>query len=211
MQQLEIAYLSEGETDVRFLRAIIRRTFEDILQREGKVPIEVLEPTNFGKGNLEHVQEIHDQLVGYRLICIHTDADAREETKAFQERIQPLINELRRLGGVQQKALEVVPIVPVQMTEAWMLADKALLKEEIQTTKNDQVLKLNIRPELPADPKVVIEEAIRLADAQDRVQIGELYEPLGQIIALEKLKHLPSYKRFYERAVNGIRQLNLIH
>jgi hypothetical protein len=98
----------------------------------------------------------------------------------------------------------LVAIVPVQMTEAWMLADKNAFKEELGTPKNNQELGLMFplkQVEKIANPKLKIKEMIRIAfkdlpTRRRRVQISSLYSPLGQKVSLDILEQLPSYLRF---------------
>ena len=84
------------------------------------------------------------------------------------------------------------------MTEAWILADKQLLKQQIGTTLSDTELNLNKDPESISNPKQAIENAIRIARQnivkrrRRNLGIGELYAPLGQLINSEKysdIKH----------------------
>ena len=99
------------------------------------------------------------------------------------------------------------------MMEAWMLADTELLKSEIGTTKSDNDLGINRDPESIADPKTVIEEAIRIAQSdlpkrRQRLTISDLYAIIGDKIGLDRLSLLNSYLRFQEEVRNTYRTLN---
>jgi hypothetical protein len=113
----------------------------------------------------------------------------------------------------------LVAIVPVQMTEAWMIADKEVLKEELGTQKNNQELGLTFplkQVEKIADPKSKIQEIIRIAfkdlptRRRRRIQISSLYSPLGQQVSLDILEQLPSYLKFKESLTNALIELNYI-
>lgn len=99
------------------------------------------------------------------------------------------------------------------MMEAWMLADKDLLKAEIGTRKSDNDLGIDRDPEVIADPKSVIEEAIRVAQSdlprrRQRLTISDLYEIIGDKISIDKLLLLNSYRRFQEEVRSTYRALN---
>ena len=102
------------------------------------------------------------------------------------------------------------------MMESWMLEDKDLLKNEIGTTKTDNELGINRSPESITDPKAVIEEAIRIARQEitrrrrKELRISDLYLPVGQKVSIDKLKELPSYRRFQEDIRQAYRELHLM-
>ena len=102
------------------------------------------------------------------------------------------------------------------MTEAWMLADKELLKSELGTLKNDEELGINKKPETFADPKKVIEESIQIVRQEVskrrryQLKIDDLYQPLGQKINLQKLDTLSSYSKFKEAVRETFRKLNYL-
>ena len=98
-----------------------------------------------------------------------------------------------------------------------MLADKALLKQEIGTNKSDIELGINRHPETVSDPKEVISNAIRIAREEltqkrrRQLTITELYLPLGQSVDLSKLENLTSYQDFKKNIREAFVQLNLLH
>lgn len=102
------------------------------------------------------------------------------------------------------------------MTEAWILADKQLLKQQIGTTLSDTELNLNKDLESISNPKQAIENAIRIARQnivkrrRRNLGIGELYAPLGQLINIDQLMDLKSYRQFWDNVINSLKQLNLM-
>ncbi len=217
--QIIIAFATEGSTDKRFLESVIKRTFEDVaidcLQE-----LEIFDPIHIEKviGRIEEkaldyaLQALDN---GASILCIHVDADDRTDEKAFNERIDPAFEKIRNTETELCKNL--VAIVPVQMTEAWMLADKELLKRQLGTNKNDEELGINKNPEDFSDPKEIIESAIREAKNQRtkrqrcELTIGELYQPIGEKIQLNKLDILPSYQKFKEAVRNSFKKLGYLH
>ena len=134
-------FTGEGETDRRFLLPVIRRTLRSLLL-ESPQEIEVYEPNWLGMGKgigiVERVQQAH--LNGLTIFVVHADADAADGDQALNERIKPAISTVRKLGIDN---LPIVPLIPVQETEAWLLADRETLKKALKTKLNDQELDLH--------------------------------------------------------------------
>lgn len=217
--QIIIAFATEGSTDIRFLESVIKRTFEE-LAFECIQELEIFDPIHIPKvtGSIEekaldYARQALD--TGASVLCIHIDADDRTDKKAFEYLISPAFEAIKKAETELCKNL--VAIVPVQMTEAWMLADKELLKRQLCTNKNDEELGINKKPEEFSDPKDIIESAIRVAGNQKtqrrrrELTIGELYQPIGQQIELNKLNSLPSYQKFKEAVRNIFNKLGYLH
>ena len=146
------------------------------------------------------------------ILCVHTDADARTDDVAINNKIAPALAALAAAPGDLCKIL--VAVIPVQMTESWMLADIPLLLEEMTTDKAAHDLGLTRLPENCADPKANIKDALRIAQADTarrrrrfEISISDLYLPLGQKIPLEKLSALPSYQKFRDSAKTALKAL----
>ncbi len=205
----------EGTTDERFLLSVIKRTFDEVAL-ECASQLEIYDPERIaGKGAnfVASVQAATAQAFdqGVKVLCVHTDADAADDRTAFTFKINPAF--AATVGPAYCEAL--VAVVPVRMTEAWMLADPELLGQEIGAAEA-QLPSLRQWPESQANPKAVLEEAIRVALAdrprrhRDQLRIGDLYQPIGQKLDLRKLAHLPSYQKFKEAVRATYRQLNYL-
>lgn len=112
----------------------------------------------------------------------------------------------------------MVAIVPIQMTESWMIADKELLKSEIGIEKTDAELGIHINPELINNPKNVIENIIHISkeDQTKRKRnkglgISDLYQIIGQKIELSELEKLNSYLKFKSSLIQKLKELNFYH
>lgn len=216
---ITIAYTTEGSTDKRFLESVIRKTFEEVaLKCEGS--IEVYDPVYIElakSGTFIHDMELllKDAFkIGSNVVCFHADADNKNDHDVFQYKIEPLNSLLEKLGNDTCK--NIVSIVPIRMSEAWMLADKKLLKEEIGTTISDIELNINKQPEAVADPKEVIIEALRIAQdhlpkRRNRITISELYQPIGQSISITELDKLSSFRKFKSSVENAFIKLNFLY
>jgi hypothetical protein len=186
MNTLVIGLYTEGETDQRFLLNLIPRTLEQIIEeRNGTLDIFPLFPIKVPKtGNrANEIKMAAQSAEGYTILIVHSDAD--DETRAFKERINPGFERVKNADEPLCKTL--VAIIPVQMTEAWLLADKETLKEELSTDKTFSELGLTFplkKIEKIADPKSKIHDIMRIAFKnypvqRKRINIGSLYSPLG--------------------------------
>lgn len=216
--QIFIGLATEGSTDIRFFESIVRRTFQEIALKECRPDIDIdirrLNTKKTGLSFVEYVKQASYDGVkdfGMMVLAIHTDADREAYDVRRMYNINPAQEELNKQGDDYCKIL--TPVIPVRMMEAWMLADKELLKSEIGTTKSDNDLKINRNPESIANPKEVIEEAIRIAQSdfpkrRQRLTISDLYAIIGDKISLDRLLLLNSYQRFQEEVRNTYRILN---
>lgn len=220
-KQLFIGIATEGPTDERFLESIILRTFNNIAWQECDENIEIntylLKTKKTGLSFSEYVvQASSDGLCqfGMMTLVVHTDADKDTYQERMNNKIIPAQNALNELDDDYCKLL--TPIIPVRMIEAWMLADKELLKSQIGTYKSDTDLGINRDPETIADPKHVIEEAIRIATEhlpkrRQRLSISDLYAIIGDTVSLTELEKLDSYRKFQDAVRDTYRALNYMH
>lgn len=215
-----IGLSTEGPTDIRFFESIIQRTYDDVaFECRGEIDTNItIIPIN--KKNLSFEEQVkavasigHTKL-GISILCIHTDADDSTEDNIFEHKIRPALEQINNLDGATY-CKNIVPIIPVYMTESWMLADKELFKKQLGTTLSDEDLGINRNPENIPRPKEIIEEAIRIAmqerrrRARNNLSISDLYQPIGQQIQLEVLETLPSYNIFKERVIESFRKMGL--
>ena len=220
IRQIFVGLISEGPTDNRFLESIVNRTFNEIaFECTGDIETVVV-PLKIESVGLDFVEktikasEKGTNEYGIMVLCVHTDADGPSETKAFEFKIVPAQDALSEKATLCQI---LVALIPVQMIEAWMLADKELFKHEIGTSLRDIDLNIHRDPEQIADPKFTIQEAIRIAREgmtkrrRHELNISDLYSTLGQKIAIEKLNALRSFQNFKESVREAYRKLNYLH
>jgi hypothetical protein len=212
MTTLVLGLYAEGRTDERFLPMVIQRTVERILIQRGRFTIDVLEPIVLNhsidrKGEDQRILEAARRAVGYHALIVHADADAPSPERALNNRFKPGLERVQQaLQAEEQVCDHLAPIIPVQMTEAWMLADPEALRLVIGTNIPARTLGLPTRTrqvEADADPKQTLKQVMQMALAhrprrRRRVDLGVLYEPLGRQISLERLGAVPAYQRFVE-------------
>lgn len=219
-KQIIIGLVTEGTTDIRFLESVVRRTFESVAfecDQDIDIFIHPLKTSKTGLSFVDYIKNASGDGItsfGIMTLAVHTDADRDTYDKRMDNKIHPAQNTLNALNDDYCKLL--TPVIPVRMIEAWMLADKKLLKSEIGTTISDNDLGINRNPETIADPKQVIEEAIRIATAdlskrRKKLSISELYAIIGDTVSIVELEKLDSYRKFQEAVRNTYRALNYMH
>lgn len=217
--QIIIGFATEGTTDIRFLESVIQRTFENVAF-ECRGQVEVLPVQCMKKQNGEFIEIVKKyskcaEANGIMVLCIHSDADDITDVNTFNNKLIPAFTAVVDMdeAGICKN---LVAIVPIRMTEAWMLSDKELLKAELGTSKSDAELGIDRHPETYCNPKQTIEDAIRIARQnlakrrRHELSIGELYSPIGQKVPLDRLETLPSYQKFKEGAREAFRNMNLL-
>lgn len=212
---------TEGSTDVTFLSPVCQRLLSSIsFQCKGEIDTELL-PVDVTKMGLTFVQQVLEAAknglkeFNISILLVHTDADKAKSEDAYNNKIKEAQAALEELDD-DIYCKNMVAIVPVYETEAWMLADKILFKKVIGTTLSDEELKINRNPETIARPKEIIEEAIRISRSKvtqrkrGAFTIDDLYQPLSQV-EIEKLEKLESFRDFQSNLEHAFRKLNLLH
>lgn len=219
-RQVFIGLVAEGPTDIRFLPSVIERTFVEVAfdcDNDIEPYVRCLNVDKVKLGFSEYVEKASRQGVeemGMDILCVHTDADSEDTKKAYSERINPARKFLLDKQG--ELCRNLIPVVPVRMVEAWMLADKELLKQEIGTRISNEELGISRMPELYPNPKETIIQAIsksRQGMAKRRrkdLDISELYASIGTKIELDKLRELSSYRQFEEEVREAYKALGLL-
>lgn len=217
--QLFIGLSVEGTTDARFLREIVEKTFTAVALRcKGDVAIEGVyevsgRGTTFTEKMLDATRIAEDK--GITALCIHTDADSATAENALSNKITPFRTALTTAQHTRIPA--IAALIPVRMTEAWMLADISLLQQQIgASTLSANELGLSRSPEAYADPKNAIENVLRIAQAnrskrhRNALSIADLYAEMGQLLSINSLRALPSFRAFEAEVENVFRELNLL-
>lgn len=220
-KQLFIGLAVEGTTDRRFLRSVVCRSFEEIVKNKSNQEIDVevffVEEPKVGRSFPEFVaasSKAGVERFGIMILAVHADSDKDSLQERMNDKFVPAQTYLNELEGDNYCRI-ITPIIPIRMIEAWMMADTVLLKEEIGTDKSDYDLGIHRRPEIIADPKAVIENAISIAQRdlpkkRRTLSISDLYGIMGEKISLAALSQLASYQAFCAAAEKSIRQLHYI-
>ena len=219
-RQLFVGLPSEGDTDNRFLYPVIEKLLVEMAydcRSQIDVDIKIIDKVN-SKSFIEQVSYAAKwgfSSFGIDILCVHADADGPNSQSTFRNKINPAMEHLKEMNPLDYCQI-MAPLVPVYETEAWLLADKQLFKEEIGTTLPDDELGINRSPESIANPKEILEEAIRTSRQhltkrrRRELTLSELYLPIGQSVELDKLRQLASFNLFEEHLQSCFKELNLL-
>jgi hypothetical protein len=135
---------------------------------------------------------------GSHILFIHADADYKTDERARGSRIDPGLNAIDEYLEETASPGDLptpVPLIPVQETEAWILADTTTLADELSIRESTIKRIIQERPDRLAKPKEVLHEIRRRADV---FFIGDrdLYRTIGQRVRLRRRSLLPAYTSF---------------
>lgn len=220
MKQLVMALYAEGSTDERFLPKIIQRTAEHLLAEYG-VDILDIEVIN-GKTHrlstlLEQFEAAAKKAKGRHILIVHQDADAPDRESTLRERIQPGLDAVRQDPKKYQQ--NIIPLIPVRMVEAWMLADPVALCQAIPGCPAPDELNLPGKPEQVehiSDPKAELKRITNIYQARRRRSrshsyLAKIQGRLADEIAIERLKRVPAYQAFEQKFSQVLRKLHFLN
>jgi hypothetical protein len=221
MKQLFIGLIAEGTTDVRFLKNIIYKSIQELSWLcDNQVDIfDIQEVTAEGDSFVNEMLEASKtawQTYGISALCVHADSDASTIDTVMRNKFAPFFSALKDLSE-EDYCKHIIPTIPIQMIESWMLADKGLLKQLINARDiSDTDLGLDRAPESYADPKSAIENAIRRSMSEqpkkkrNQIAIADLYEILGNRLNLESLRTIPSFVQFEDNVKRVFKDMGLM-
>ena len=223
MRKLDVALYAEGDTDHLFLPPVIQRSVEIIMNAKGCKEVEIPEKIRSilfekkGLGQEECIQEAARRAARADLLVVHCDADAPTSVKALQERYDPGYKLVQQTSEKICKSL--IPIIPIRMTEAWMLAaEYELFKRTLLASVNAYELGLVSKVkqvESDPNPKQTLKQIAQKARAHlprrhREIDYRQIYIDFGLYISLERLSHVPSYKQFVDDLTTALRSLQVI-
>lgn len=221
MNMLVMGLYVEGPTDNRFLPVIIQRTTEQILLQYDRFEVIVLEPIIMKKyQNIAHrnegILQAARDACGFHALIVHADADGPTQDEAFRNRFEPG-NTLVQ-ACTENVCENLIPLIPVRMVEAWMLADRDQFLKALGIKMSQQELGLYSKAkqvESYHDPKAVIAKVIQQT-YPDKPQHwgrirGQLYADLAPMIRLSRLKDIPAYQQFVSDLTATLKAINIIY
>ena len=204
MRYLQPALYAEGATDERFLPQLLWRLCDDLClmlnQRVEVAPVEVLPVVKAA----QIAGSRHDRILAaaeaasdlWSVLFVHADADG-DAIAARASRVHPGLELLQ-----QRFASRIaVAVVPVRMTESWMLQDGNALRNVLGCTLSDKDWGLpgsDAGVEALTDPKQMLEQiflSTQPSGPARRRGVGGLYAPLGERVSLDRLRRLPSFRQ----------------
>jgi hypothetical protein len=202
MRWLGTALYAEGPTDVRFLQPLLQRACAQMCLTGCSEPVEVSDvldlqplPRTHGQPRAQRIAAVaREARVAWSILFIHADSDG-DQGRAIQERIEPARALLQAEWGAQS-----VAVVPVRMTEAWVLADFQALKGAFGTTMSEHDLGLADAeahgPDRLTDPKATLEAAFRASRGRRRARsVAPYFGMIGETASFDELRKLDAYRR----------------
>lgn len=220
MKNVAMALYAEGTTDLLFLPEVIRRTAQQNLNKSDQQyidvkPVDLISFRKIGMKQDECILHAARRASNYNILIVHADADHRTADRALKERFYP--GYLLVQQAEEDICRCVLPIVPIQMTEAWMLADPETLRATLGTSKSAQELGVPSKPKLveaDSDPKQTLKMIVSKVNThrsrRQHLDVNTLYTLLGRKVDLSRLKDVPAYQRFVLDLANAFRTINLI-
>lgn len=202
MRWLGTALYAEGPTDTRFLQPLLQRACAQMCLTGCSAPVEVsdvldLQPLPATRGQARGqriVSAAREARDAWSILFIHADADSDQE-RAIQERVEPARALLQAEWGAHS-----VAVVPVRMTEAWVLADFQALKSAFGTTMSEHELGLvdvaAHGPDRLTDPKATLAAAFRASRGKRRARsVATYFGLIGETASFDQLRRLAAYRR----------------
>lgn len=189
MSQLVVGFWGEGFVEEHFLMRIVERTLFALVPHVEVIITKV--DAVISQSDYARLGELFIDISGMSLFIYHRDADSSSEDKTLQ-----LITD----ALVHLALSNVVPIIPIRSTEAWMMADSMTFETVVglpRTSKDfpnqpHQVEAIN-------NPKQIIDALLHQATAGRQAAFMSITRQLGDDVRLSLLGRVPAYQRFRER------------
>ncbi len=226
MRYVYLALYAEGKTDNLFLAHVIERTVDTIVRVHAQemvdvAPVVIANPGAVS-GGAERILAAARIACNCQILIVHKDADAPDPEGALSARYRPGEQLVSNVSDVETICRTLVPIIPVRMTEAWLLADIPAVLAEIVTNISEQQLRDQLKDrnvKVPAkiqqvgsisDPKDVLDHIVRIVRTHHNTTRHDLYEPVGRNIDLERLGKVPAYQQFVKDITEALKTLHII-
>ncbi|MFF0219729.1 hypothetical protein [Streptomyces vinaceus] len=210
---LKPGLLVEG-SDGPYLASLVKRQLDRLVQQYSSQTVEVLRcevsavRTN---DRPERVLRAAEELArDCDVVFVHGDEDAREE------RLK-LVAELEQRRGLAPRAGVSVALVPVLMTESWMLADRKAL---------EQVVGAEALKAYPYSAPSALEGHVTMKGSKEKRNPKQVWKALlgpdgrevlsdgAELLVrrtnLEVLEQLPSYRKWCKATTQALRTLNFL-
>lgn len=212
MKTLSFGFYGEGSSDYAFFEPLLLRIvpkywpdYEPLYY--SLAPYETA-PTTTPKSKTSLKQEEKMLQVAkagaYQLIIFHLDADDSTLDNAYRERFS---NPLERLKARNDTSLnlDMIPIIPIRMTEAWFFVDFQAFKQAIDEDIPDSEAQGLGFPHKVAEvesiekPKQTFRQLVsKLRPRLKPQDYPAIYDNLAKRLDLSRLSLTPSYQFFHQ-------------
>ncbi|WP_431042019.1 hypothetical protein ACQUSR_08945 [Streptomyces sp. P1-3] len=209
--------IAEGNSDEPYLSKLIKKQLDALLLEKGRQSVavadcEIAPVHTTGSGGTAAVIDVAwDLAQDCHLLFVHCDQDERDKA----EKIAAELAQRRRSA---KRAAVPVRLIPVMMTESWMLADRKALEAVvpgIRLTDYPYAKPAGVEKQtaLSSDKKTKLGpkqvwKALLGADAHDTLM--DAAEVLVQRTDLEVLTQVPSYREWVEETESALSGMGYI-
>lgn len=210
MTYLGWALFIEGQTDRRYLEALIPRLVQDLALRlngpEMTVPEYPVDIFGVRARDLDKAaSQIRDAAEAFQVLFVHGDTGSPSEELRLATRTCALCEKVE--GNLIRE--RCVILTPRRETEAWCLSDKDALRSALGAGKG---LDLSFVPDDPleiertTDPKAMIRRIQCSIESRVRRKVPPVpYANFGRMQNLVCLRRLPSFQDFENNLINALR------
>jgi len=206
MRYLATALIAEGPFDDLFLPPLLTRALTDICLADFEDSVDVADVLPLRAVNRPHsvpetLKLVSENAGSFNVVIFQRDQGANT-ARVRDEWLGPLMEQWG------DRPEQLVRIVPVRETEAWMLADGDALRRVLGLRWPDKRLGVPDRPkaveEIP-DPK----KPLRDLGAELGRPIDRYFERLGELVSLSVLASVPAFAWWRREAVEALTALGL--
>ncbi|KMO94153.1 hypothetical protein [Streptomyces roseus] len=205
--------LVEG-SDGPYLASLVKRQLDRLIRERSSQTVEVLgcavSPVRTNDKPERVLRAAEELARDCDVVFVHGDEDARDE------RLK-LVAELEQRRGLAPRAGVSVPLVPVLMTESWMLADRKALERVIGAEPlkaypytAPSALEGHVTMKGSKDKRNPKQVWKALLGADGREVLSDRAELLVRWTDLDVLGQLPSYRKWCEDTARALRTLNFL-
>lgn len=185
MREIVFGIYAEGNTDYRYFEVLLERYSTQYCVEQG-IDAGISLITIRNKGDypttfLEKMLTIETEYAGLHYIFVHNDADARSSDAVLEHKWEPWMNQCKDTTCW-------VAVVPIRMTESWMLADTEAIKSTfIVKSENIRGVLEDRDVESIPNPKDVLREIARQGKQNKLFNYEALIAKRTNFVELERL------------------------
>jgi hypothetical protein len=204
---LRIVFLAEGTSDSGIVPHIESIAAENDIEVSVTYPELDRLPTRPGRAIAAKLAAVYRLGGVYDLIVVHRDADSQG--------VQARVDEIGAAVAAVTEAVPHVPVVPVRMTEAWLLTSESELRHVAGNPNGRNPLDLPGIASLEriADPKALLKEILGKASGASGRRLDKFQQRFSQHRRqlLERLdragpvNQLPSWQHFVTGIKSGLK------
>jgi len=216
-QSLDFAFYGEGKREYLFLQPLLERAISNLLPTIDVQALNLDWVKVGGLSQVEKMQVIAAEASGAVLLIFHLDSDFPSFERSFEERFRPGYEQLRNEAQhfPEKYNLNIVPVIPIRMIDAWLLVDFNAFQRTIGTDYSAKELNFPIKPqdvEGIADPKAIFEQAVKTCSRRRKKSIWpeELWPRLAALIDLRRLAQVSAYVKFSNHLTDTLHLLKYV-